>query len=232
MDALTGWIALPLGFIMQWCYRFIQNYGLAIILFTLITKIIILPLSVWVQKNSIKMVKMQPELNRVKAKFFGDADTIADEESKLYKKNRYNPLASLVPLIIQIVLLMGVVGVIYHPFDYLFHLPAELITAINSVASQITGVGVGESSIQLTAVECIKNPEYYNQFAALSSQFANFDVQAILSEIKNFDLMFLGINLSHNPSVVLGVTIAVPVVAGLSSYLLCVAQNKSNVLQA
>lgn len=232
MDALTGWIALPLGFIMQWCYRFIQNYGLAIILFTLITKIIILPLSVWVQKNSIKMVKMQPELNRVKAKFFGDADTIADEESKLYKKNRYNPLASLVPLIIQIVLLMGVVGVIYHPFDYLFHLPAELITAINSVASQITGVGVGESSIQLTAIECIKNPEYYNQFAALSSQFANFDVQAILSEIKNFDLMFLGINLSHNPSVVLGVTIAVPVVAGLSSYLLCVAQNKSNVLQA
>ena len=232
MDALTGWIALPLGFIMQWCYRFIQNYGLAIILFTLITKIIILPLSVWVQKNSIKMVKMQPELNHIKAKFFGDADTIADEESKLYKKNRYNPLASLVPLIIQIVLLMGVVGVIYHPFDYLFHLPAELIAAINSVASQITGVGVGESSIQLTAVECIKNPEYYNQFAALSSQFANFDVQAILSEIKNFDLMFLGINLSHNPSVVLGVTIAVPVVAGLSSYLLCVAQNKSNVLQA
>lgn len=232
MDALTGWIALPLGFIMQWCYRFIQNYGLAIILFTLITKIIILPLSVWVQKNSIKMVKMQPELNRIKAKFFGDADTIADEESKLYKKNRYNPLASLVPLIIQIVLLMGVVGVIYHPFDYLFHLPAELIAAINSVASQITGVGVGESSIQLTAVECIKNPEYYNQFAALSSQFANFDVQAILSEIKNFDLMFLGINLSHNPSVVLGVTIAVPVVAGLSSYLLCIAQNKSNVLQA
>lgn len=232
MDALTGWIAWPLGFIMQWCYRFIQNYGLAIILFTLITKIIILPLSVWVQKNSIKMVKMQPELNRIKAKFFGDADTIADEESKLYKKNRYNPLASLVPLIIQIVLLMGVVGVIYHPFDYLFHLPAELIAAINSVASQITGVGVGESSIQLTAVECIKNPEYYNQFAALSSQFANFDVQSILSEIKNFDLMFLGINLSHNPSIVLGVTIAVPVVAGLSSYLLCVAQNKSNVLQA
>lgn len=232
MYALTGWIALPLGFIMQWCYRFIQNYGLAIILFTLITKIIILPLSVWVQKNSIKMVKMQPELNRIKAKFFGDADTIADEESKLYKKNRYNPLASLVPLIIQIVLLMGVVGVIYHPFDYLFHLPAELIAAINRVASQITGVGVGESSIQLTAVECIKNPEYYNQFAALSSQFANFDVQAILSEIKNFDLMFLGINLSHNPSVVLGVTVAVPVVAGLSSYLLCIAQNKSNVLQA
>ena len=77
-------------------------------------------------KKLYKNGENEPELNRIKAKFFGDADTIADEESKLYKKNRYNPLASLVPLIIQIVLLMGVVGVIYHPFDYLFHLPAEL----------------------------------------------------------------------------------------------------------
>ena len=54
------------------------------------TEIILLPLSVWVQKNSIKMVKMQPEINRIKAKFFGDADTIADEESKLYKRYKYN----------------------------------------------------------------------------------------------------------------------------------------------
>ena len=58
MDALTGWIALPLGFVMEWCYSFIHNYGLSIIAFTLITKIILLPLSVWVQKNSIKMVQM------------------------------------------------------------------------------------------------------------------------------------------------------------------------------
>lgn len=107
---------------MEWCYNLLSNYGLAIILFTLLTKIIILPISVWVQKNSIKMVEMQPEINRIKAKYFGDADTIADEQSKLYKAKKYNPLASLIPLLIQIILLMGVVGVIYNPFDYLFHL--------------------------------------------------------------------------------------------------------------
>ena len=203
MDTLTGWIALPLGFVMEWCYGFIRNYGLAIIVFTLLTKIILLPLSVWVQKNSIKMVQMQPEINRIKAKFFGDADTIADEESKLYKKYKYNPLASLVPLLIQIVLLMGVVGVIYNPFDYLFHLPEELIAAINSVASQISGQAVEVSSIQLTAIECIKNPEYYSQFAELAKQFTNVDVIGVLEQIKNFDLNFLGINLSYNPSIVM-----------------------------
>ena len=231
-DKLTSLIALPLGFVMEWCYGFLKDYGISIIVFTLITKIILLPLSVWVQNNSIKMVKMQPEINRIKVKFFGDADTIADEESKLYKKNKYNPLASLVPLIVQIVLLMGVVAVIYNPFNYLFHLPENLIAAINGVASNITGVATDVSSIQLTAIECIKNPEYFAQFTALSADFGGVDVVGILEEIKSFDLMFLGVNLSYNPSIVLGVTVAVPVVAGLSSYALCVAQNKSNVLQA
>jgi len=232
LDTITNMIALPLGWIMEFCYKFIGNYGIAIIVFTLITKLILLPLSVWVQKNSIKMIQMQPEINRLKAKYFGDADTIADEESKLYKKYKYNPLASLVPLTIQIILLMGVVAVIYNPFDYLFHLPAELIAAINQVASGITGVATEVSSIQLTAVECIKNPEYYAQFVALQESFSGVDVLGYLEQVKEFDLMFLGLNLSHTPSIVLGITIAVPVIAGLSSYLLCVAQNKSNVLQA
>ena len=81
MDTIISWLALPLGFIMEWCYRLIGNYGIAIIIFTLFTKIILLPLSVWVQKNSIKMVEMQPALNRIKARYFGDPDTIAEEQS-------------------------------------------------------------------------------------------------------------------------------------------------------
>lgn len=68
-----------LGFVMSLCYSIISNYGIAIILFTLVSKIVLLPVSVWVQKNSIKMVKMQPEINRIKARYYGDADSIADE---------------------------------------------------------------------------------------------------------------------------------------------------------
>lgn len=56
-----------LDWVMDICYSLCRNYGLAIILFTLLSKSVLLPLSVWVQKNSIKMVKMQPELNFIKA---------------------------------------------------------------------------------------------------------------------------------------------------------------------
>lgn len=226
VEFLESIIAYPLGFVMNLCYRLLSNYGVAIIAFTLITKFILLPLSVWVQKNSIKMVQMQPAINRIKAKFFGDADTIADEEAKLYKSYKYNPLASIIPLLIQILLLMGVVAVIYNPFEYLFNMDSGLIAEINQVASKLSGVPVTDSSIQLTAIEYIKNSEYAAAFSSVAG------IDAYWGQITNFDLMFCSINLSHNPSIVLGITMVVPVIAGLSSLWLCIAQNKENVLQA
>ena len=84
-----------LAWIMKICYDIVGNYGAAIILFTLVSKIILLPISIWVQKNSIKMVKMQPEINQTKVKYFGDKDTIAEEESKIYKKYKYKRKATV-----------------------------------------------------------------------------------------------------------------------------------------
>lgn len=103
--------------IMNGCYFLCRNYGLAIILFTFISKIVLLPVSVWVHKNSIKMVKMQPDINFLKAQYFGDKDSIAEEQSKLYKREKYNPAASVIPLAVQIVLLLGVVYAIRAGID-------------------------------------------------------------------------------------------------------------------
>ena len=235
MNNLINWIAVPLGFVMKWCFNIITNYGLAIILFTLITKIILLPLSVWVQKNSIKMVQMQPEINRIKAKFFGDKDTIAEEESKLHKKYKYNPLASLIPLVMQIILLMGVIGVIYNPMNHLFNMPEDFISTTNEITlTQVNPeLSAEDSALQLYSIEYIKDPQYRPVYeAALGEKLPEMDIDAHLDTIEEFNLNFMGINLSHNPSVVWGITFIVPLIAGLSSYILCIAQNKSNVLQA
>ncbi|MBO7217959.1 MAG: YidC/Oxa1 family membrane protein insertase, partial [Clostridia bacterium] len=77
--------------------------------FTLITKIILFPISALVQKNSIAMVKITPQINRLKIKYYGDKDTIADETQVLYKKEHYHPLASLIPMVVQLVMLLGVI---------------------------------------------------------------------------------------------------------------------------
>lgn len=203
-----------LGYVMYFCYYLVHNYGLAIILFTLISKIVLLPVSVWVQKNSIKMVKMQPEINRIKAKHFGDADRIADEQSKIFKREKYNPLASLIPLAVQIILLMGLVEVIYHPLDYLLHLPQDVITAFNGLAVSLAGANRQSSSIQLAVVEMIKSGNYAEQFAALQSGLAGVDIASVLQQVQGISLNFCGMNLSWVPSEVGGIDIIVPIAAG------------------
>lgn len=217
-----------LGYVMNICYRLVSNYGVAIILFTLISKIVLLPVSVWVQKNSIKMVKMQPEINRIKAKHFGDADSIADEQSKLFKKEKYNPLASLIPLAVQIVLLLGLVAVIYHPFNYLLNLSGEVIEALNALTLTLVGLDPESSSIQLSVIEAVQSGNYAAEFAALPQVMGN----NALELINGLNMTFAGFNLSWVPAVTGGMSIWVPVIAGVSAWLLCVAQNASNVLQA
>lgn len=153
--------------VMNGCYSLCHSYGIAIILFTLVSKVVLLPVSIWVQKNSIKMVKMQPEINFLTVKHFGDKDTIAEEQAKIFKREKYHPMASIIPLIVQLVLLMGVIEVIKRG---------------------------------------INNPA--------------------------IDMNFFGINLSQVPSEIGISLIWSPLIAGFSAWILCVAQNASNVLQA
>ena len=120
MNQILYYICIPLGVLMKWCWQLLENYGLAVLLFTLATKIILLPISVWIHKNSILMVKIQPEMNMLKVKYNGDSQTLASEQTKLFKRAKYRPMLTLVPLALQIVLLLGVVYIINRPLTYLF----------------------------------------------------------------------------------------------------------------
>ena len=101
--------------IMGFSYNITQNYLYAIILFTFITKILLFPINIIVQKNGIKMVRMMPELNRIKYDNYGEKDIINEKTLKLYKKEGYHPIVSVIPMIIQLILLMVVIEVIKKP---------------------------------------------------------------------------------------------------------------------
>lgn len=111
-------IASVLQLIVQPCYELTGNWWVAILLFTLITKVILLPMSLWCQKNAIVMVQLMPDLNRLKVKYFGDRETIGEKQNELYKKKHYHPMLSLVPLAVQIIILFGLVDVIHSITDY------------------------------------------------------------------------------------------------------------------
>lgn len=227
---LNSIIGVPLGCLMRMCLTIVGNYGLAIILFTLFTKIILFPLNIMIQKNSIKMIRIQPELNEISAKYVGNQDRISEEQLKLYKRENYRPLAGLVPMMIQIPLVLGVMQVIYNPLQHLLKIPKDVIAAFVGEALGILHLQEAGSSIQVNIVNLIQNTASIEQFRAL--QISNYDIPGIVSRIQEFDMTFLGINMSVTPQFgVWNILTWVPVLAGASSYLLCFCQNHVNVLQ-
>jgi len=98
---------------MDWCHSWCPNWWADIVVFTFLTKILQFPVSLWCQVNSLKMVALMPEANRIKMEHYGDADAIGEETAALFKREKYHPLLSLVPLAIQILILLAFVKVIY-----------------------------------------------------------------------------------------------------------------------
>lgn len=232
MDAVTAFLGDTLAFFMRPCYALLSNYGWAILLFVLITKVLQLPISIWVHKNGIKMIKMQPALNRLKVKYWGDKDTIADEESKLYKAEGYNPFASLIPLAVQLLLLMGVVYVIYNPLTCLLQLPADVLSVLSAQTGALTGQNMADSAAQLAIVKAVKDAQYSTAFLSLSEALPGVDLAGVLSSIQGLNLSYFGLDLCLVPATALGLTLLVPLLAALSAWLMSYTQNRSNVLQA
>ena len=224
MEIINTLIGVPLGYLMYWCYVLLQNYGAAILLFTLFTKVILFPLSVVAQKNSIKMVKMHPELSDIRQRNAGNGELIATETRALYKKERYSTWKGILPLLVQIPIILGLIGVIYNPLQHLFHFDAASIKLLVSQASVVLQMSMSDMGFgaQLFALEAVKsNPAAFASFPELSAH-----VQSMLA----FNSAFLGFDLSEVPHLA-SLTVVVPIASGLSALALSLFQNKYNVLQ-
>ena len=215
-----------LGKIMLFCYNLFNNYGVAIILFTLFSKIVLLPISIWIQKNSIKMVKMQPEINKIKINYFGDKDRIAEEQTKVYKREKYNAFASLLPLFVQILLLLGLVKIINQPLTYILNVDSEVASkAVQVALDNNESLDAESSSLEVSVVKDIHNDANIEKYKEVMSE-------EDLQKIKDFDMKFCGFDLGWIATVEKGIAIWIPIIAGLSALVLCVGQNIMNVLQA
>ena len=232
MSIINTVIGVPLGYLMYLCYRLLDSYGMAILLFTLLSKIILLPLSAVVQKNSIKMIRIQPEINRITAKHYGDKDTITDETMVLYKREKYSPFLGMIPMLIQIILVLGLINVIYNPMQHLLRLdPAVCQTLVEAWRANL-GVEHLGSGEQLRVLEALQDPANREFFLGLGDQLLGVDPEYIISLAESVDMGFLGLNLAQIPPVIhLGLITLVPVLSCLSTFLLCWAQNRDNVLQ-
>jgi YidC/Oxa1 family membrane protein insertase len=91
-----------LNVILQFFYNLTGNYGIAIIMLTVLIKIILLPLTIKQTRSMVAMQKIQPEVKKLQEKYKDDKEKLSQEMMKFYKENKVNPLSGCLPLILQL----------------------------------------------------------------------------------------------------------------------------------
>jgi len=220
MDFITSIFGIPLGYVMWGCYSLVKNYGVALILFTLLVKLILFPFSFKQQKGMIKMARMQPKLMELQKKYGNNKQKLNEEMMKMYEKEGYNPMAGCLPLLLQFPILFGVIDVVYKPLTHILRFSGEAITTATDIAKNVLGTAFNISTPQISVINAVmQNPGAFSQ---LEGDF--------VSKIQGFDLSFLGINLGATPnSDFWSILLIVPILSGVTALIMSLVTMKTSV---
>ena len=201
MNFLYDLIGVPFGYLMSFIYDIVPNYALAIIIFTLVTKLLLFPVNYKTQKNAARMQLLAPKLEKLKKSFESNPQRLQEEQQKLYQQEGINPMGSCLPMFVQMFLLFGVIDVVYKPITHILHISklvrTDAITKASELAVKYGDVNGGKAispknlrSELLTAEVLDKHPD---DFTIYSENF--HDKVSKFSETFNV----LGANLGKTP---------------------------------
>lgn len=230
MTALYDIIGYPFGYLMSWIYSFVGNYGVAIILFTLLTKILFFPVNYRTQMNSARMRLMQPKLDKLKKSFGSNPQRLQQEQQNLYQEEGINPMASCMPSLIQMLLLFGVLDVVYKPLTHIFHFGSKVKDAALNIANDIITEKselLGKSIDKISSSDLRSELRVMEQLNDQPDKFADVP-SSFLEKVQEFSENFtiFGANLGKTPSMSVDfgnsesvILFLIPFLAGLSQLL-------------
>ena len=119
MAAITGFFATIIGYPMQWIYSVVNNYGVSIILVTIIIRLCLLPLYSKQIKNTAKMAEISAQQKEIQAKYARDRVKMNEEMNALYQKAGVSPMSGCLPLLIQLPIIWGLFALLRTPLTYM-----------------------------------------------------------------------------------------------------------------
>ena len=201
----------PLGYVMEWIYKLLPNYGWDIILFTLLINIVKIPLQLSQQKSMAKMSAFQPMLQEIQTKYKNKPEKQQEEMLKLQQDYGYKPTAGCVPMLLNFLVIFGVIGVVYNPLERIFHISAAALAAAGEA---LTAAGVSFTAItrdtNIIAQVVAGNSSVIGCFSA--------DQIATITEFSQH-MNFLGIDLTRIPQIGLSLDLVLPLLSVVTMFL-------------
>ena len=137
-------LGVPLGYVMEWIYNLIPNYGWDIIIFTIVIRLLSIPLQLNQQKSMAKMSAFQPMIADIQKKYKDKPEKQQEELVKLQQEFGYKPTAGCMPMLVNFLVMFGVIEVVYRPLQRIFHIGADALTAAGEA---LTTLGISFTTV-------------------------------------------------------------------------------------
>lgn len=164
------------GYLLNFLYELVNNnYGVAIILFSLVLRIILLPITIKQQISMEKTNKIQGEIKKLKVKYKNNQEMLNKETMELYKKEKISPFSGCLSTILQLIIILSVFYLVKSPLTYMKKVDPEII---NTYKEQIKEENGGKLSAYYE-IEIINKKAHENNAVNINMNFLNLDLSKI-----------------------------------------------------
>ena len=171
------------GYVLNWIYFLVQNYGLAIILFSILVKILMLPLSIKQQKTLKKNEKVQNEMKILQVKHKGNPEKLNQELMELYKREKINPLSGCFSVIIQIILILSMFYLVRSPLTYMKKIDsAKIEKQITEVKEKKGEQNISKTYPEMAVIEYLKDNDIKENDMYINMDFLGLDLSKVPQE--------------------------------------------------
>ena len=183
------------GYILNFIYNIVNNYGLAIIIFSILIKIILLPLSIKQQKTMKKTTKIQNKLKEIQFKYKNDPENLNRATMELYKTENMSPFSGCFSGIVQIILLFAVFYLVRSPLTYMKKIDANIINKYTKIVKE-NDLSTDSAYPEIEVIRELNNIKKLkeNNTENIENNSENNEEKTDLAEINDEELNSLDIN--------------------------------------
>jgi len=200
---MIAFFANIFGYILNFIYEFVQNYGIAIILFSIVIKLLMLPISIKQQKTMKKSMKIQEKMKELQLKYKNNPEKLSQETMELYKTENMSPFSGCFSAIAQIILLFAVFYLVRSPLTYMKKVDASVVDKYSKIIHEYK---LSENSAypqidivrELDNIKNLKNNENVEESEEERTDLVEIKDEEL--EELNINMEFLGLNLAQVPT--------------------------------
>ena len=173
-----GFISEIFGYILNFLYEQFNNYGIAIIIFSVLLRIILIPITIKQQKSLKKNARLQKEMKEIQTKYKSNPEKLNQETIGLYKREKMSPFSGCLSGILQIIIILSVFWLVSKPLTYMKKINPEIIEKYSQELKE-EGVNSSYTEIAIINKKAAEDPEVYINMNFLGLDLSKVPTQSL-----------------------------------------------------